>query len=82
MATLAISSFISAFVSREKKEAAARQELAAIRARKRSYISQLDALEWHFSPTDAAAVHTRERLLDLVAECVRRELDLMDDLGI
>ena len=72
--------FLRCFESVTARRERITTELASLRARKRSYLSQLDAIDAHFSPSDAAACITRERLLDLIAEAVRRELDLLDAL--
>lgn len=55
-------------------------ELRVIRARKRSYCSQLSALDSRTAPGDAAALYARERLGALIAAEVARELDLLDRL--
>lgn len=50
-----------------------------LRARKRSYLAQLDYLDAHASPLDARTLSAREQVLNRIAEAVSIELDLLDE---
>ena len=55
------------------------RKLEQLRARKRSYLAQLDYLDAYASPLDARTLYAREQVLNRVAEAVSLELDLLDE---
>lgn len=55
------------------------RELEQLRARKRSYTSQLEHLDARRA-LDGATLYARAQLLELIAHAVSRELDLLDAL--
>ena len=65
-----------------EKRARLMRLLTRSRARKRSYSSQLDALDTHTSPADTAVIYARGQLLELIAREVSLELDLLDELDV
>lgn len=79
-ATLAaLSGFFRSGPTTAAKLAAIGAELEELRTRKRSYISQIEHLDARRS-LDAETLYARETLLELIAQTVSRELDLLDAL--